>query len=190
MQVSEEVRRFLADQAFAVVAMNLDLGSGEEVVVLVKTRRDMAEALRAARAPVETGWVVETTAHGPVVCWLVRCEASGAGDLVGEVYLDPADPSDLGLLESLARQERVRVGFLDEDLEPAWVAELAWDEVRRLEAEQVRDRAEELLERAEVYDFEGAKDAFQERYSLDALVERVFPAASTLSITRDSSASR
>ncbi|GAB6063785.1 hypothetical protein [Deferrisoma palaeochoriense] len=175
MRMAEEIREFLAEEPFAVVAVGLDLGQGEEAVLLVKTRRDVAEALKGAGAPVEAGWAVEATEHGPVACWLVRCEAPGAGELLGEVYFDPEDPADRDYLRRLAGQAEVRVGFLDEDLEPVWLAQLQWDEARRLEAEQVLDRLEELLERCESADFEAAKAAFQEAHPLDALVERLFP---------------
>ncbi len=176
MKVTEEVRRYLKSQPFALLALPIDLGRGEEVVVLVKTRRDLAEALRERDAAVEAGWVVEETPRGPVVCWVVRAEAPSVGDLVGEVYFDPADPADMDLVRALAGQERVRAAFLDEALQPVWLTDLAWGEVRRLEAEQVRDRAEELLERAEEYDFDAAKDLFQEAHPLDRLLARLFPA--------------
>ena len=55
------------------------------------------------------------------------------------------------------------------------MAETAWDEVRRLETEQVADRGEELLERTEDYDFEKAKALFQEAFPLGRLLERVLP---------------
>ena len=175
MKVSGDVFRYLKNEAFVLVALPLDLGAGEETVLLVKTRRDFVEALREKNAPVRAAWSVENTGRGPVVCWLVRAEDPSVGDMVGEVFFDPADPDDVRMLDLLASQERVRVAFLDENLEPVWLADLDWDEVRRLEADQVRDRAQELLERAEDYDFEAAKGLFQEAHSLDALVERLFP---------------
>jgi len=175
MQVSDEVKAFLRTQGFAVLALELDLGQGPEAVVVVKATRDVVGALRGREAPVEVGWLVERTDDGPVLCLALRCEEAGVGELAGEAFFDPADPDDLALLGRLATQERLRVAFLDEELEPAWVAALPWDEVRRLETDQARDRAEELLERAPGYDFARAKERFHRDVPLDVLLGRALP---------------
>ncbi len=175
MQVSDEVKAFLRTQGFAVLVLELDLGQGPEAVVVVKSTRDVVAALRERGAPVELGWVVERTEDGPVLCLVLRCEQEGVGELAGEAFFDPADPADLALLRRLATQERLRAAFLDEDLEPVWVAAVAWDDVRRLEADQVRDRAEELLEQAPGYDFARAKERFHRDVPLDRLLSRALP---------------
>ncbi len=174
MRVGEDVRRFLRGQDFAVLCLEIDLGLGPEGVVVVKATRDVLDRLRDARARVEVGWALEQTTRGPALCLVIRCAAGEVGELAGEAYFDPGDEGDVGLLERLAGQERLRAAFLDEELEPAWLAEAEWDEVRRLETEQVRDRAEELLERSQEYDFEAAKGMFQEDFSLEPLLARVF----------------
>jgi hypothetical protein len=175
MQISEELRAFLEAAPFAVVCVPLDLGTGDEAAVLVKSTRDAIEGLRGADARIEVGWAVESTERGPVVCLLFRTAGEGAGDLVGEAYFDPSDEGDRRLFELLSRQEVLRVGFLDEELSIGWVRELAWGELRRLEADQVRDRAEQWLESMPEYDFDSARELFQERFALDELLERVFP---------------
>ncbi|MDW7709149.1 MAG: hypothetical protein SCH98_01650 [Deferrisomatales bacterium] len=172
--VNEEVKRFLRGRDFAVLCVVLDLGGGPEAVVVVKSTADLLAGLRLAQAPVEMGWALERTPHGPVLCLVVRCAGDGVGELAGEAYFDPADQEDLSLLERLAGQERVRAAFLDEELQPVWLAEEEWDEVRRLETEQVRDRLEELRERCRQYDFEAAKRAFQDELPLARLLDRVF----------------
>ncbi|GAB4266859.1 MAG: hypothetical protein Kow0092_19930 [Deferrisomatales bacterium] len=175
MEIGEELKAFLQAQAFAAVCLAVDAGEGKEAVVLVKSSRDLTSGLREAEAAPELGWVVEQTRRGPVVCLVLRAEGAAVGDLSAEIYFDAADPADGDLLDHLARQPRVRVVFVDEEIEPVWMAELPWDEIRRLEAEQVRDRAAELLERSPVYDFEQAKELFQTRTSHGRLLARAFP---------------
>jgi hypothetical protein len=175
MQLSDDVRRFLEGAPLAALCLPLDLGRGQEAVLVVKGTLDLLEGLRAAAAPVDVGWVLEPTARGPVLCLVVRSGAAGVGDLLAEVYFDVADPGDALLLERLAGQAGLRVAFLDEDLGVAWAPELAWDEVRALEADQMRDRAEELRERTEAYDFDAAKELFQEALGLEGLEARAFP---------------
>jgi hypothetical protein len=175
MQLSDEVRRFLEGASLAALCLSLDLGHGQEAVVVVKGTRDLLEGLRTASAPVGVGWVLEFTARGPVLCLAVRSSASGVGELLAEVYFDAADPADTLLLERLAAQRVLRIAFLDEEMAVAWVPELPWDEVRALEADQLRDRAEELWERTEDYDFEAAKEIFQHRLGLGGLEARAFP---------------
>jgi len=175
VRVNEEVKGFLRSQGFAVLCLELDLGQGPETAVVVKSTRDVVEALRDRDAPVETGWRVRATPWGPVVCLVVRCRHPQAGEVAGETYLDPAVAEDRELVERLEDQERLRIAFLDEELSPVWLAEAAWDEVRRLEAEQVGDRAAELLERAEQVDFDRAREHFQQEEPLDRLLARLFP---------------
>ncbi len=177
MRIDEQVRAYLKSLNFAVLCVAVDLGAGDEGLVVVKTTGDAIEALKGASARVEVGWIAEPTGAGPVVCLVVRAGAHSTGELVGEVYFDPENDDDLALLETVAGQQRLRVAFLDEDLEPGWLAEVPWDEWRRLQVEQVRDRAEQLLEQAEAYDFDAARDAFQERFTLDDLTARI-PTAS------------
>jgi len=175
MRVNEELKDFLRSQGFAVLCVELDLGQGSETVVVVKSSRDVVEALRARGAPVETGWQVQATPWGPVICLVLRCRHPEAGELAGETYLDPAAEEERDLIARLGSQERFRVAFLDEELSPVWLAEVAWDEVRRLEAQQVVDRGEELLERAEELDFARAKEHFQQAEPLDRLLSRLLP---------------
>ncbi|MHB8766365.1 MAG: hypothetical protein ACYDA8_18790 [Deferrisomatales bacterium] len=177
MRVSDELRQYLKSQPFAALCLVLDLGNGDEAVVVVKSTADLLAGLRAAGAAAEVGWVVERTPRGPVLCLVGRASAPEVGELAAEVYFDPADPADGELVALLAGQARLRVAFLDEELSSPWVAEVPWDEVRRLEAEQVWDRAEELLERVTDYDFEAAKEWFQEELPLGRLLARAFPEA-------------
>ncbi len=175
MNVGPETLEFLRQQSFAVLCLELELGRGPEAVVVVKSTGDVVGSLRERRAKVAAGWTVHGTAHGPVVSLVVRAGDDRVGELAGEVYFDVGSDEDQALLQRLAGQEVLRFAFLSEDLEPVWLAETAWDEVRRLETEQVTDRAEELLERTEDYDFEKAKTLFQEAFPLDRLLERVLP---------------
>lgn len=176
MQLSEELKAYLEEVPFAALCVALDLGHGEEAVLVVKASGDLLSSLREAKAPVKAGWIVEATDQGPVVCLLVRSESPGVGELLGEVYFDASSPEDREMLDHFGRQEAIRAVFLDDDAKAVWSAEIPWDEVRRLEAEQVADRAEELLERAETYDFAAARDGFQEEVPLDRMVARAFSA--------------
>lgn len=175
MQLPEEIRDFLEQTSFAVLCVAVDLGEGDEVVVFVKSSRDLTEALREASVPVQLGWVAESTPRGPCVCLVIQAKAPLVGEFVGETYFDPADEGDRRLLRLLAQQTRVQIAFLDEDLAIPWLVELPWDEVRRLEAEQVWDRAESWLERTRDYDFLAAKEFFQADAGLDGLVAKAFP---------------
>jgi hypothetical protein len=175
VRVNEELKDYLGSQGFAVLCVELDLGQGEEFVILVKSTGDVIGALRERGARVEVGWRVAPTPWGPVVCVVLRCRHPEVGELAGETYLDPGAPADRGLLDRLATQQRLRVAFLDEEVCPAWLAEAAWDEVRRLEAQQASDRAEELLERADTVDFARAQAHFQDAEPLDRLISRLFP---------------
>jgi hypothetical protein len=172
--VGEEVKAFLRERDFAVLCLELDLGSGPETALVVKATGDLLAGLRKAEAPVEVGWAQGRTPDGPVACLVLRCAATGVGELAGEAYFDFSDAGDLVLLERLGRQERLRVAFLDEELSPVWLAEVPWGELLRLEAEQVRDLADELGERGAPYDFQAAKADFEERLPLDRLLARVF----------------
>lgn len=176
MQLPDEVRDFLSAAPFASLCLALDLGAGPEAVLVVKGSRDLLEGLRQAGAAPEVGWVVHRTGWGPVVCLAVRSAADGAGDLLGEAYLDAGDPADRGLLASLARQPRLLSVFLGEELEVVWTPEIPWGEVERLAAEQAGDRAEELLERCAAPDFDRAREAFQDEVGLAALARRAFSA--------------
>ena len=175
MQVDEAFKEYLRTQPFTVVCLKMDLGAGDETVVLVKAGRDGVEGLRAADAPARLGWLVENTDTGPVLCMLFDCKAAGVGDLVGESWFDVAEPEDRSLLQRLASQERLNLAFVGEELEVIWFRQLPWSELRRLEVEQALDRAEELLERADNHDFEAAKEELSQHMSLDQLLGRVFP---------------
>ena len=174
MQVDEAFKEYLRGQAFAVMCLEMDLGIGGEAVLLVKASRDLVDGLREAKAGVRLGWLVEDTTTGPLLSLLFVCGQEGVGELAGESYFDIAAEEDHRLLDHLGRQERLNVAFLDEELEVAWFHSLPWPELRRLAAEQAADRAEELLERAENYDFEAAKEEQQQRLSLDQLLAKVF----------------
>ena len=175
MKVDEAFKEYLKGQAFAVLCLEMDLGSGPEAVLLVKTDRDLAEGLREASAAVRLGWVVQDTSAGPLVCLLFLCGQEGVGELGGESYFDVGAPEDRDLLGRLAAQERLPVTFLDEGLEVVWFQALPWPELDRLAVEQAVDRAEELLERAENVDFEAAREELQGQFTLDQLVEKAFP---------------
>jgi hypothetical protein len=177
MLLSDEVKGFLAATSFAVVCVAAELEGRQQPVVLVKASRDGVEALRAAGAGAEVGLLAERTARGPIVCLVFRLEAEGAGQLVGETYFDSADPEDARFFELLESQELLRVAFLDENMEMVSVFELPWSELRRLEAAQTWDRAEEWLEGTESYDFDAARELFQASTRLDALVARALPAS-------------
>jgi hypothetical protein len=170
----ESLKRHLEAQSFAVLCVGMDLGQGVEPILIVKSSRDLLDSLRAAGAAPEAAWLVHRTDLGPVICLVVRAQAEGVGLLAGETYFDPAGRGDRELLRSLTSRPRLRVVFLDEDLELEWPAEIPWDEVRRLETEQVIDRAEELLESVRSYDFLKAKESFQETFPLDQLLAKAF----------------
>ncbi|NTU59931.1 MAG: hypothetical protein HGA98_02605 [Deltaproteobacteria bacterium] len=174
MQISEELKAYLDSVSFAALCTELDLGHGPEAVLVVKSTEDALTALRDHGARVELGWVVEATDAGPVVCLVLRARAEGVGDLVGEIYFDPSSAEDRETLSRFQRQDAVRAVFLDEESAAVWTASVAWDEIRKLEAEQVDDRAEELLERAEHVDFDEARAAFQGSVPLEALLARAF----------------
>ncbi|MBI5444472.1 MAG: hypothetical protein HY900_25080, partial [Deltaproteobacteria bacterium] len=130
MRFSDEVKAFLEAASFAVVCVSAEIEERTEAVLLVKSTGDVIDSFRAAGAGVRVGVVVERTASGPVVCLVFRAEGETAGDLVGESYFDAADPEDGRLFDLLGSQEVLRIGFLDENLEMRWVAELPWGEVR------------------------------------------------------------
>lgn len=175
MKMNETVKSLLESQPFAVVCLSVDLGNGEEALLLVKSSTDLIVSLREASAPVQFGWVVERTERGPALCSVIRVRDEAVGELAGEVYFDPADEADRELLKRLSTQARLRAAFLDENLGVAWLADIPWDEVRRLQVEQVCDRAEELLERTEDYSFEEAKALFQDRMPLGRILQMAFP---------------
>jgi len=175
MQIDDAFKAHLKEQAFVLLCVELDLGAGPEAVLLVKTDRDLVDRLHTAEAPLGLGWRVEGTTAGPVVCLLALCGQAGVGELAGESYFDVALAEDRRLLERLTAQERLPVAFLDEELAVAWFRPLPWPELERLAVEQALDRAEELLERTESYDFAAAREELQQRFSLDQLVDRVFP---------------
>lgn len=175
MNVSDELKQYLRSQAFALLCLSLDLGQGEEALLLVKASRDGIAGLRAAAAPAEAGWVVERTDQGPVACLVLRIQHGDAGELSGEVYFDAADERDRELLGHLAAQPRLRVALFDEELDIAWLTEVPWGELQRLQVDQVRDRAEEFLERSGPRDFERAKELFQAALSHDQLLARALP---------------
>ena len=174
MELSEEIRDFLHDTPFAVLCRPVDVGQGEEVVVFVKSSRDLAQGLRTSGAPVEVGWVAENTPRGPCVCLVLKVEAPSVGELAGEALFDPADEDDRRLFGLLSSQARLQIAFLDEELNLPWLTQVPWDEVRRLETEQVWDRAETWLERTKDYDFEAAKEHFQAGLGLDSLIAKAF----------------
>lgn len=174
MKVSEEIKEFLRERDFAVVCLELDLGGGPEAVLVVKSTGDVLGRLREAQARVEVGWAQGRTPDGPVACLVLRCASKGVGELAGEAYFDLAGEGDLALLDRLGVQERLRVAFLDEDLAPVWLAQADWGEFLRLEAEQLRDLADDLGERGAPYDFQSSKAGFEEQVPLDRLLVQVF----------------
>lgn len=175
MQFREELKAFLREQPFVALFVNVDLGEGEEAVLLLKSTADLIDGLRNAKAAVELGCVSELTESGPVICLVVRVGAPDVGELVGEVYLDPGDEEDQALLERLRSQEGLRAVFLDEDLGVTWLTRLTWGELQRLEVEQAQDRGTFWMERTDSADFERARAMFQEVWSLDRLLARLFP---------------
>jgi hypothetical protein len=177
VEVSEELRSYLDSVPFAALCAAYDLGHGPEAVLIIKSTEDVLSSLREGGGRVELGWVVEASEAGPVVCLVLRAQASGVADLLGEIYFDSSNPDDREVLALFSSQEAVRAVFLNEESQASWTAEIPWNELRRLESEQVADRAEELMERCSNADFETAKSLFQDRVLLDRLVARAFPAA-------------
>ena len=104
MELGEEVRAFLEDATFVTLCLPVDLGRGEEAIVVVKASGEVLEGLRDAGADVAVGWVVEDTARGPVACLVVRATAPGLGELDGEAYFDVGDQGDWNLLGLLRRR--------------------------------------------------------------------------------------
>lgn len=174
MQLTDELRDFLADASFALLCVELDLGAGEpELVILLKSSGDILAELKEVRAEARVGWMAEETQWGPVVCLVFHCEAQGAGDLMGEIYFDVSDRDDRAMLRTLACQTRLKAAMFDEEMELAYLADVARTETDRLFAEQALDRAEALLETAEQLDFDLARDRFQERFGLEELLDAV-----------------
>lgn len=175
MEISEELKSYLDSVSFAALCTVLDLGHGPEAVLVVKSTEDVLISLREGGAVVELGWVFEATDEGPVVCLVLRAQASGVGDLLGEIYFDAASKDDRDALGLFAVQDKVRVVFLNEETTASWTSEVPWEELRNLESEQVADRAEALVEKLGQCAFEDAKSHFQERVPLDKLLARAFP---------------
>ncbi len=175
MNEIDALKEYLKAQSFAVLCVGMDVGHGIEAVVIVKSSRDLLDGLRAAQARPELAWLVDRTEAGPILCLVTRTHAETVGSLAGETYFDPTSDLDRDLLKRLTEQTAVRMVYLDEDAEVVWLAEVAWDEIRRLEAEQVLDRAEQILDRTKGYDFARAKELFQDSVTLDDLLDRAFP---------------
>jgi len=174
MRITDELREFLLSQAYVVVCIETDLGEGNEVVVVIKTERELANALGNADAPVEIGWIVHKTVYGPVICMAARCENEKAGSFACETFFDVSQREDAAALNILAVQQRLRAAFFDEDLDIIKVVEIHWDEIQRLRVEQTMDRADELFERCENYDLVKAKDIFYDDFPMDRLLSAAF----------------
>lgn len=173
MEIREEVKEFLKSAPFAVLAAVLDLGKGPETVLLVKSTADLLGTLRGADVPVRVGLAAERTEAGPAVCLYLCVRAEGVGELVGETYFDLFVEEDHEALARLGGQERLKAAFFDEDLSLAWLADAAWDELDRICAEQMCDRAEQLWEEAGEFDPARARESFQALFPLDDLVRRI-----------------
>ncbi len=174
MKLSDEIQDYLKQSPFALIIVKLDLGKGEEGLIIVKGSDDLLMALKEDEAEVNVGWLVEQTDFGPVACMTLVSGSEKTGRLVGESYFDIFGEEDRTMLELLASQERLKAAMFGEEMNLCYLADVEWRDLDRLMVEQVADRAEELGERADELDFTKAKELFQEEFSLDILAESVF----------------
>lgn len=177
MQINEDVKNWLKEASFAMTPVKLDLGKGEEAVILVKSTKDVINSLKGAKAPVRIGWVVLPTGKGPVACLCLNAESAGVGSIFAESFLDPVADTDYSLIQSIGGQERVKAAFFDEEMEMLWAPDVEFGAIERLLAEQAADRADELAERAMLFnlelDFQEAVQFFQTEMPLEKLLEIV-----------------
>ncbi len=173
MKLSEELKSYLDQAAYALVCVTLDLGNGSETVVIVKSTADLIDGLAKAKATVGVGWLVEQTDQGPVACMCIKCADDNTGELVGETYFDLINEDELDTLEGLVNQPRLKVAMFDEEMDLKYLADARWGALEQLYAQQAFDRAEELMEKTEVYDFEKARDLFQDKVNLEKLVASI-----------------
>ncbi len=177
MRFSEELKQHLESVSFALMCVTLDLGEGEEVLVVVKSTNDLIGKLKGAAAPVQLGWVSEPTESGPVVCMCLKSHVEGVGELLGECYFDPLSLDDIKQQQQMCEQQQLKVAFFDEEMEIAWVANLSWGVIDRLYAEQTLDRGRSLGDLIDEPDFERALEIFKEQVSLERLAASFLPEA-------------
>jgi hypothetical protein len=170
MNLDPELLEYFNNCDFAVICLRLDLGAGEEGVLLVKSTGELLEGFRKASAKPDVGWIVEGSEYGPVVCLCLHC-VSEAGEILGESCFDVFDEGDASLLELVSRQKRLKVAMYDEKLELVYMTDARWDELLQIVAQQVLDRAEELAEKTENPDFSRAIEHFQSVVSLERIAE-------------------
>jgi hypothetical protein len=175
MRFSDDLKQYLESVSFAVLCVTLNLGDGEEVLVIVKSTKDLIGKLKGAAAPVRLGWLVEPSEAGPVLCMCIKSRVKGVGELMGECYLDPLSLDDIEQLEQMCQQEQLKVAFFDEDMEIAWVATPGWTMIDRLYAEQSLDKARALSEDVTAPDFQQALDTFKETVPLERLEGAFLP---------------
>ncbi|TAL18243.1 hypothetical protein EPN96_02860 [bacterium] len=170
MNLDPELLEYFNNCDFAVVCLRLDLGAGEEGVLLVKSTGELLEGFKKASAIPAVGWIVEGSEHGPVVCLCLHC-ISEAGEILGESCFDVFDEEDASLLALLSQQNRLKVAMYDEKLELVYMIGARWDEVMQILTQQVLDRAEELAERTATPDFSKSIEHFQSAVSLEMIAE-------------------
>lgn len=174
MQMTDELKDFLLGQLHVIVCIEADIGKGNEVLVVVKTSRDLAKALSDAAAPIEIGWIVHKTIHGPAICMAARSEDEKIGAFACETFFDISINEDISTMNLLAKQSQLRAALFDEELGIVKVVEIRWNEIQRLRVEQTIDRAEELFELCDDYDLIKAKELFYEDFPMEKLLRAAF----------------
>ena len=174
MKLSEEIKEYLNAAEFAFLCLKVDLGGGEENILIVKSTGDLLRGLKEENAEVRVGWIAEATEAGPVVCLTLVSRSKSSGELVGETFFDVFLDEDYEALKEILSQPRLKVAMFDENMDVAWLAEAIWGELERICAEQALDKAEEAASKVEKPDFTRARELFQEKVPMDTLVSSAY----------------
>lgn len=175
MELNPEIKKHLEESDMALVPVALDLGSGEEFLLLAKSTGDVLREVKANDAPPKVGWFVRATDFGPVACLVIDL---GDGHQVGftaECFFDPVEEEDFRLLALAAESEALKAAFYDEGMELVWIARIPLGELERLAACQAVDRADDLarkaVEEGGELDFVAALKAYREETTLERSAE-------------------
>ncbi|PLX41554.1 MAG: hypothetical protein C0608_05300 [Deltaproteobacteria bacterium] len=174
MKLSEEIKEYLKGAEFAFLCLKMDLGGGEENILIVKSTGELLRGLKGENAEVRVGWLTEATEAGPVICLTLVSKSSASGELVGETFFDVFEDEDYDALKDILSQPRLKVAMFDEGMEVAWLAEAVWGELERICAEQALDKAEEAAGKVENPNFSLARELFQEKVPMDTLVASAY----------------
>lgn len=175
MELNPEIKKHLEESALALVPVALDLGGGEEFLLLAKSSADVLRELKANDAPPKIGWFVRATAFGPVACLVIDLGDGHKVSFTAECFFDPVDEEDFKLLNLAARGEALKAAFYDEEMELVWLARIPQGELERLATSQAVDRADDLarkaVEEGVELDFVAALKAYREETTLEKSAE-------------------